>query len=200
MSSNQSKIKEATKLMKASDFSGDLNTFLAFYNFQPELTKRLDNIENTSLDQSLINEIVLGKVNRYVRLGDDNIELIKKLKVLQAGEHNKGNEVLKALLGVNGVDLPMASTILRFINPKVFQIIDRHAYRAVYGKKYPLYQATSAERKISLYFDYIDDLIKLCKLKGLTFTTIDRLLYIFDKKNNGKLNSKGQRLNQGDGE
>lgn len=173
--------------MKASDFTGDLNTFLAFYKFQPALTKRLDNLENASIDQSLINEIVLWKVNRYVCLGDENIEQLKELKGLKAGEHKKGNEILKALLDVNGVDLPMASTILRFINPKVFQIIDRHAYRAVYGKKYPLYQATQTERKISLYFDYIFDLMELCKSKGLAFTTIDRLLYIFDKKKNGKL-------------
>jgi thermostable 8-oxoguanine DNA glycosylase len=106
---------------------------------------------------------------------------------LKSGEHIKSKEVLKVLLNVNGVDLPMASTILRFINPKVFQIIDRHAYRAIYGEKYPFYQSTPAERKVSVYFDYIDNLIELCNLKGLTFTSIDRLLYIFDKKNNGKL-------------
>lgn len=108
--------------------------------------------------------------------------------------------MLRVLLNVNGVDLPMASTILRFTNPKVFQIIDRHAYRAVYGKKYPLYQATPTARKISLYFDYIDELIELCKLKGLTSATIDRLLYIFDKKTTENYNSRGQRINQGNGE
>ena len=51
--------------MKASDFSGDLSTFLAHYNYQSELTGRLDNLENTPINQSLINEIVLWKVNRY---------------------------------------------------------------------------------------------------------------------------------------
>jgi hypothetical protein len=49
-------------------------------------------------NQSLINGIVPWKVNWYVRLSDEKIEQIKKLKVLQAGEHKKGNEVLKALL------------------------------------------------------------------------------------------------------
>src|SRR4030067_3156173 len=161
MSSNQSKVNEATKLMIASDFPGDLNTFLAFYKFQPELTKRLDNLENVSIDQSLINEIVLWQVNRYVCLDNENMEQLKKLKLLKAGEHKNANDILKALLGVNGVDLPMASTILRFINPKVFQIIDRHAYRAVYGRKYSLYQTTSPERKISVYFEYLDNLTEL---------------------------------------
>lgn len=173
--------------MKVSEFIGDLNAFLTFYKFQPELTKRLDSIENAPIDQALINEIVLWKVNRYVCLCDENIEQLEKIKLLKAGEHAKGNEMLKALLDVNGIDLPMASTILRFINPKVFQIIDQHAYRALYGKKYSLYQASPTQRKISLYFDYISDLISLCKSKGLAFTTIDRLLYIFDKEKNGKL-------------
>jgi len=187
MPSNQSEVKEATKIMRASEFPGDLNTFLTFYKFQPELTKRLDDLEPTSIDQSVINEIVLWKLNRYVRIGDDKIKQIEYLKNLKAGEHAKGNEGLKVLLHLNGVDLPMASTILRFLNPKVFQIIDRHAYRAVYGKKYPLYQTTQTEKKISIYFDYISALIELCKLKGLAFATIDRLLYMFDKEENGKL-------------
>ena len=59
MSPSQSKIEEARKVMKASVFSGDLSTFLVQYNYQPELTGRLDNLENTAIDQSLINEIVL---------------------------------------------------------------------------------------------------------------------------------------------
>jgi len=187
MSPKQSKIKEPIEITKASEFSEDLNTFLASYKYQPELTRKLDNLENTAIDQLLINEIVLWKVNRYVRINDDIIKELKNLNDLKEGEHERGNKVLTALLSLNGADLPMASTILRFMNPKVFQIIDRHAYRAVYGKKYPLYQATATEKKLSLYFDYISDLMELCKAKGLAFATIDRLLYIFDKEKNGKL-------------
>lgn len=173
--------------MKASDFSGDLNSFLAQYNYQPELTARLDNLEGTTVDQSLINKIVLWKVNRYVKVNDDIVGKISELKVLKAGEHRSSKKELSTLLELNGVDLPMASTILRFINPEVFQVIDRHAYRAVYEKKYPLYTSTPAERKLSVYFGYIDELIKLCELKALAFMTIDRLLYVFDKRTNGKL-------------
>jgi thermostable 8-oxoguanine DNA glycosylase len=173
--------------MKASDFSDNLKKFLDQYNYQPELTKRLDNLSNTVADQSLINDIVLWKVNRYVRINNDISDQIQNLKILNPGEHRKSNMVLKTLMSLAGVDLPMASTILRFINPKVFQIIDRHAYRALYDKKYPLFSSTPIERKVLLYFDYIEQLIKLCDAKGLTFTTIDRLLYVFDKEINGKL-------------
>lgn len=187
---NATKRSEKTKvrkIMKATDFPGDHNTFLSHYNYQPELTARLDDLDGTTLDQSLINDIVLWKVNRYVKVNDDIIEQILGVKSLREREHKKSKIVLSALLQLNGVDLPMASTILRFINPQVFQIIDRHAYRAVYEEKYPLYSATSTKRKIAVYFDYIDELIKLCESKGLAFTTIDRLLYIFDKKKNGPL-------------
>ncbi len=173
--------------MKASDFPGDLSTFLALYSYEPELTSRLDNLEDTAVDQSLINDIVLWKVNRYVKVSDEIVVLISGLRVLKEREHRKSKKEIDTLMSLDGVDLPMASTILRFINPNVFQIIDRHAYRAVYGIKYPLYPTTPIERKISLYFDYVDQLIKLCEARRLRFTTIDRLLYVFDKKNNGKL-------------
>ena len=46
-----------------------------------------------------------------------------------------------------------------------FQIIDRHAYRAVYGNDYSLYPSTPINRKIAVYFDYLDELIKLCNNK-----------------------------------
>ncbi|GAB4490334.1 MAG: hypothetical protein OHK006_23070 [Thermodesulfovibrionales bacterium] len=173
--------------MKASDFDGDLSAFLSLYKYQPELTIHLDNLDNASIDQAKINEIVLWKVNRYVTLGEDAIAQLKKLQTLRTGEYAKGREMLKLLLGIKGVDLPMASTILRFINPKVYQIIDRHAYRAVYDKNYPLYHSTPVEKKMAVYFDYLADLLNLCQKKGLIFATVDRLLYIFDKQQNGNL-------------
>lgn len=101
----------------------------------------------------------------------------------------KAESVLTALLHCRGVDLAMASTILRFRNPAVFQIVDRHAYRAVYGCEYPLSTKSSTHRKVSLYFNYVDALVDLCATKGLAFETIDRVPYKFDKRENPKLNS-----------
>ena len=91
------------------------------------------------------------------------------------------------MLDIHGVDVPMASTILRFANPHTFQIIDRHAYRAVFGARYPLTSASPASRKVQIYFDYLDRLYALCDTRKLEFATIDRLLYIFDKEVNGAL-------------
>ena len=175
-------------MRKAEDFKGDLKKFLQSYDYpQPELTEYLDNIKNSDFDQALLNEIVLWKVNRYVKIADNLLNEINFLKELSNGEHRKGGILLEKILDLKGVDLAMASTILRFRNPEVFQIIDRHAYRAIYGEKYPLNRSTNVKKKIDVYFKYLERLIELCKVKNLEFCTIDRLLYQFDKETNGKL-------------
>jgi hypothetical protein len=121
MSPSQSQDKETAEIMKASDFSGDLGAFLGQYNYQPDLTRRLDNLESIAIDQSLINDIVLWKVNRYVRLSDDILGQIAGLKVLKAGDHRKGKKEINTLMELDGVDLPMALTILRFITQGSFK-------------------------------------------------------------------------------
>jgi hypothetical protein len=83
--------------------------------------------------------------------------------------------VIAALLLERGVDLPMASTFLRFRNPRVFQIIDRHAYRAISGNDYPLYPGSKDEEKIELYLCYLDDLVDLARSKNLEFRTLARI-------------------------
>jgi len=178
-------------LTKAVDFGGDLASFLAGYKYQPALTKRLDGLADESLTPELLNEIVLWKVNRYVELDAEQLRQIEDVRGLRPGAHRQAKRFLEKLLGVHGVDLPMASTFLRFRNPAVFQIIDRHAYRALYGRKFPLFTATPTKRKIEVYFAYLDDLHSLCEQKGLKFETVDRVLYVFDKETNGSL-AKGK--------
>lgn len=170
-----------------SDYEKDAMVFLSNYNYQPNLTAKLDNLEQIAFDQTLLNEIILWKVNRYATISEDLLQGIDSLNKFKHGQHRKGEKVLSDLLKVKGVDLAMASTILRFRNPDVYQIIDRHAYRAIYGAKYPLYPASPSYRKIELYFEYLDKLVQISKQKGLKFRTLDRLLYEFDKQLNGKL-------------
>jgi hypothetical protein len=129
--------------MKAIDFTGDLNQFLKEYNYQPALTGKLDDLGEAPITQEILNEIVLWKVNRYVSLGGPLMKSLDRLKDLNPGEHSKADLALRSLLNRKGVDLPMASTFMRFRNPRVFQIIDRHAYRAITNKKYPLYPSSS---------------------------------------------------------
>src|SRR5687767_9477250 len=121
------------------------------------------------------------ELNRYVPLDSNALQALETVRGLKTGEHRQGEPVLRSLLGSHGVDLPMASTIMRFRNAETFQIIDRHAFRAIYGRDYPLYQASSHERKVGVYFQYLDQLVDLCRKRDLAFAAVDRLLYIFDK-------------------
>jgi len=118
------------RAMRALDFQGDLNAFLRDYRYQPELRKTLDQLGDRQFNQELVNEIVLWKLNRYVALSNSALQALETLRALRTGEHRQGEAVLRSLLASHGVDLPMASTILRFRNVEAFQIIDRHAYRA----------------------------------------------------------------------
>lgn len=176
--------------MKAIQYPDELSSFLIHYKYIPALTKKLDNLQNKILDQGIINEIVLWKVNRYVEIPEAIFSELDKAKELKNGQHRNAEDLLIALFQVRGIDLPMASTLLRFGNPEVFQIIDRHAYRAIFGKTYSLYTSSNINKKVNIYFNYIDELIELCKLKNLEFRTIDRLLYVFDKQINGSLSKK----------
>jgi thermostable 8-oxoguanine DNA glycosylase len=171
----------------AKDYEGNLAELIKDFKFQPSLTATLDAIGDKRFDQTLINEIVLWKVNRYAPLDTDLIVELNGVCALLQGNHREAKSLISKLLKQAGVDLAMASTLLRFRNPKVFQIIDRHAYRALYGTNYPLFPASSESRKIEIYFKYLDDLKLLSEEKNVDFCVIDRLLYVFDKKKNGKL-------------
>ena len=173
--------------MRASECDGDLGAFMQRYHYQEELTARLDSIGDYPFDQALVNEIVLWKVNRYAQPGVDLLGRLNTLSNLYSGEHWNAETVLRELLDQHGIDLPMASTLLRFRNPAVFQIIDRHTYRALKGVKYPLYPTSNVEQKIQVYFHYLDALLALSAARGVRFRDLDRILYIFDKDNNGLL-------------
>jgi hypothetical protein len=174
-------------IMKAVNYRGDLKAFLKKYSYLPELTDKLDRLDNSPFSQPVINEIVLWKINRYVSIPKKVQDMIEQVRKPRKGQHRVGEVVLKALLGIRGVDLRMASTLLRFRNPKTFQIIDQRAYRAIYGENYRLYSTSAINKKIETYFEYLDNLIQLCKEENLNFRKIDRLLYQFDKEKNLKL-------------
>jgi len=168
--------------MKAIDCA-DLSGFLKDYSYQPELTGRLDALDSQPFTQAVINEIVLWKVNRYVALSPATMEALNGIAGLQPGSHRAARDVILALLGEHEVDLPMASTLLRFRNPHTFQIIERHAYRALYGAELRL--SGSTLRRAELYLRYVDDLLKLAREKSIEFCTLDRTLYEFDRLKNG---------------
>ena len=91
--------------------------------------------------------------------------------------------VLKKLLNCKGVRLPMASTYLRFRNPKVFQIIDRHMWKQIMFDEFGKYiDSNDAEKQIETYFKYLEVLRKRCVTDKVRFEDADRIYYLKDKQ------------------
>lgn len=171
------------------------------YSYQEKLTAKLDyqskNLE-LSIDQNFLNEVVLWKVNRYAEFNSDVIESLNELKNASDPILEKGllKQVLKQLLEIKGVQLPMASTILRFTKPERFAIYDQRVGRFIneVNKNGSILDNLSEERKrakiaetIKFYEKYLIKLREICIDLGIEFSDSDRILYLADKKFNGKL-------------
>lgn len=174
--------------MKPLENIGDISYSNKDYDYQPLLTPKLDQAHTQTFTQELINEIVLWKVNRYAYINAETLELLNsdifKKDYLDV-EFTK--RVLKALLNTPGVRLPMASTILRFRNPNVYQIIDQRAYRILYGLE--LRQTNPRndkiiDQQIMLYLNYLEKLNSTAQEHSWQFSEMDRILYILDLKHN----------------
>ena len=153
------------------------------YNFQPKLTQKLDSL-SSDFNQEIINQIVLWKVNRYVEIDDDILLLLNSIKKEdEYVDEEITKKILEKLLSTKGIQLAMASTILRFKNPKNYQIIDQRVYRFINGKNMPSY-FSSIEAQIKLYLEYLQKLRNVCIEKQIDFELSDRIIYILDKEYN----------------
>lgn len=166
----------------------DISTF----NYQIELTKKLDN-STSEFNQEILNEIILWKVNRYSKFNDDTIKLLNRISpndnILDS---SLTIEILLDLLDKKqkGVRLAMASTILRFRNPKIYQIIDQRVYRFIYGKELK-YSESNLNQQINIYVDYIEKLKEVCVKYQIKFEEADRIFYKMDKEYNKNIKLRG---------
>lgn len=170
----------------------DSKFLLAQSDFQIDSSINLDKFK-MDFDQNIINEIVLWKVNRYSEVDP---ETIKKITSIDPDEKDINiiltQEILSRLLKTKGVKLPMASTILRFRNPHIYQIIDQRVFRIIYPNqklkiKY-LHNDNSILNETILYFQYLIDLRKATVLLGIPFDKADSILYKADKRINANIN------------
>ena len=137
------------------------------------------------MDRELLHKIVLWKLDRYPEINSNTIKQIESLKTKNLSKDKDVECAKHLIMDVSGFRLPMISTILRFRNPKVFQIIDQRAYRAVYGKKYR--ESSNHAKAADLYFDYLKKIRALALEKRVNFEDMDRILYQFDHEENNKL-------------
>ncbi|MFL5789387.1 MAG: hypothetical protein ACJ748_15110 [Flavisolibacter sp.] len=149
------------------------------YVYQKDLTDHLDGITGDFTELEIL-KIVLWKLNRYVEVDECLRASINDLKRQYSTDAAKA--VLVTLLGCHGIDLPMASAILRFAVPDHLQIIDQRAYRILTGEKLKL--TKSIEEKVRLYFEYILLLKEKCHKYDIPFRKADRILYELDKDAN----------------
>ena len=159
------------------------------------LTDELDMIgPDVTFDELTVLKILLWKVHRYANLDADLLDRLNGVRSLTRLNRTDAKSVLEELLHVDGIDLPMASTLLRFRNPGTFQIIDRRAFRTImHEDQYNLYSSSPVARKVDLYFSYLETIDKLCEQTGINFADTDRILYEFDKHHNETLKKKGPR-------
>jgi thermostable 8-oxoguanine DNA glycosylase len=152
------------------------------YNFQEILTPILDEIEG-DFSQDIINQIVLWKVNRYASIDATLLDKLNNLNKLDKEiDIEFTRQILDDLLNTKGIQLPMASTILRFKNPHIYQIIDQRVYRFIMGEE--INEPHAIHKKIDYYFDYLEKLKSVCKEFNIDFNKSDRILYVLDKKSN----------------
>lgn len=176
-----------SQLRKIYDVEGDLNDLLGKaereYKFQPALTNKLDNISGDFSEITLL-EIVLWKTNRYPEFTPELIDEINALR----REHSidKAKLLMKKLLSLNGFDLPMASTVLRFACPDHFQIIDQRVYRFIYEDTDVFKKPYNDDKKVEMYFEYLEKLRAVCDGYNIPFSRADRILYQLDKDFNAK--------------
>jgi thermostable 8-oxoguanine DNA glycosylase len=174
------------KLDSISDLQNGLKEAKSNYSYQDKLTKKLDAHKGLFTYTTLL-EIVLWKTNRYPEIKDDLIEDINDLR--ERYSKAKARNLLLKLLDCKGIDLPMASTILRFAVPDKLQIIDQRVYRLITSDDF-LKKPSSVEAKADLYFEYIDILREKAKQYNIKFREADRLLYELDKMHNKNVKLK----------
>lgn len=138
------------------------------FKFQYNLTTKLDAIA-TDFNQEIINEIVLWKVNRYVEMDPNTLSLLNQItKGSELLNRDFTREILENLLNTKGIQLAMASTILRFKNPNIYQIIDQRVYRLIFEKNMPRYFA-SVTAQVDCYLEYLEKLNDCCKTYQIDF-------------------------------
>lgn len=166
-------------------WGNDPTSLLEKYDYHLELTKKLDALSVDDFNREILYEIVLWKLSRFPYINDALLNKLKGIADIEPTKHESAREVLENLLRSSGVALPMASTILRFINPKSFQIIDDRAYRVLFPgqAKYPSKPAKITngyiKNSIDIYFQYLDKLHEVSS-KKLPFEKADRILYQLD--------------------
>ena len=163
------------------------------YKYIPEVTDYLDGkvseFKEGKFDLLDLYSIILWKLNRFPTkdghiLGEDTLAIIKELATVTELNDDAAAKI-KELIKIKQFKLPMISTILSFVNPKVFQIIDKRTNRIVMGDSTE-YNVNYTKGPVKYYFAYL----KKLKTFNIEFTKAGRAFYQLDINNKNKINDK----------
>ncbi len=168
--------------------AADTLGFLFNYNRDESTALKQAAVRNPDVDINLLRRIALWKLDRVMNVSD---ELIDKLRALATDatvqlDSELTRSLLSELLACDGIGLPMASTILKFLRPDRFPIIDVRAYRALKGTK-PYFSQSETSKNIECYIAYAKEVCDLAVALKRPLDEIDEQLYCFDKEHNGKI-------------
>ena len=163
------------------------------YKYIPEVTEYLDGklseFKKGNFDLLDLYSIILWKLNRFPTkdghiLGEDTLAIIKELANVTELNDDAAAKI-KELIKIKQFKLPMVSTILSFVNPEVFQIIDKRTNRIVMGDSTE-YNVNYTKGPVKYYFAYL----KKLKTFNIEFTKAGRAFYQLDINNKNKINDK----------
>jgi hypothetical protein len=158
------------------------------YNFQykkeekSNINEMLNNNSNLNMDH--IRRVALWKLNRVINIPDEILKELSKIAIDKdlKPRDKKSIDVIKELVKCEGIGFPMASTILKFIRPDIYPIIDIRAYRVLFCRSSE--KPTRIIYTLELYLNYIDKITEISIKQGIAFNAVDEQLYCFDKELN----------------
>jgi len=167
-------------------FHLDIDSLNYNFSYNTEETKKIQSIMQNKKDISVedLRRISLWKLDRVLDVSEETITNLQKIATMTELkiESNLVSETLELLTNSNGIGFPMASSILKFIRPDIFPIIDVRAYRTIYGKK-----ISSTQYTVEIYLDYVKKIYEISKRLNMEVYEVDEQLYCFDKEHNGKI-------------
>lgn len=111
---------------------------------------------------------------------DDNTTGEIKDAIQQAIQRQSITCKLEALRSLKGVEIPVASSILLFMKPDCYPVLDKRAWRTLYETGY-VYDSDFENDSIEDYLVYLGTCRALANDLGVDLRTLDRALWVLGR-------------------
>ena len=109
-------------------------------------------------------------------LGNSDIEIADALRLAVSAETERA--AVAVLLGLHGVQVPVASAILTAIEPERYTVIDFRALEAL--------GSTSKDRTVNFYLAYLDFCRQLAATSRVSLRDLDRALWTWSDEKSAR--------------